>query len=227
MYAILCLWYSVFRLIWINTSEDLLMCNTPLAAECHSSAADYGPDGAPWREPEDRHPHKPFFLKCPVEIWGVLVYDGEKMLWEVEDTKMNASEIFVSFIIGMITGFVTGALVTKYYRAKDQKKSEEEKVSRTSALLMNYLDNILTELEIIRKDNNHGYAELERLIKKKSIRYEILPEFFGGTDTDEFGRTIQILLNFEKMIDNGDVDLSIFQEGMKEINMLALQNELK
>ncbi len=140
---------------------------------------------------------------------------------------MNISEIFISFIVGMITGFVTGTLVTKYYRAKDQKKIEIEKENKTFELFMDYLEDILTEVEIIRKDNNHGYAELERLIKKQNIRYEILPEFFGGIDTNEFKRIIQILLNFQKMIDSRTVNLDILQEGLKEINMLALQNRLK
>lgn len=136
---------------------------------------------------------------------------------------MNIGEIIISFIIGMVTGFATGILVTKYYRAKDQKRSEEEKAKRTFDTLMDYLENISTEMEIISKDKNHGYTELERLIKKKNIRYEILPEFFGGTDTNEFERVIQILLSFERMIDNKNIDLDKIQEGLNEISMLMIQ----
>lgn len=91
---------------------------------------------------------------------------------------MDICEIIISFIVGMVTGWITGVLVTKYYRSKDKKMTSSEKESKAESLLMEYLEDIATEIEIIRRNPGHDYAELERLIKKKNIRYEILPIFF-------------------------------------------------
>lgn len=136
---------------------------------------------------------------------------------------MSFYEMIISFVIGMITGCVTGVLVTNYYRKKDQKESKNEKTNKEFSIFMNYLEDILTEVEIIRKNPHHTYVELERLIKKKNIRYKVLPGIFGGNDTVELKKIIQILLNFERMIDNKNIDLDKIQEGLKEISMLMIQ----
>lgn len=139
---------------------------------------------------------------------------------------MEIWEISISFAIGLLTGIIsgclTGVIVTRYYRKKDEKnRSVEEKYAAMSEFA-SYLKDIMAELEIIEKAEYKMYESLQRLLKKKRIRQEILRIVVMDKEPDVFFEISFVLENLERKCEQKDVDILEFKKQIGEISMLLI-----
>lgn len=86
---------------------------------------------------------------------------------------MTCQDIVISVAIGIGTGFISGLLsgliVTKYYRTKDEKREKSLQFEKDVRLLAEYIIQVIYELNSARRTKS--YEDLGRVISKKP-RYE-------------------------------------------------------
>lgn len=144
---------------------------------------------------------------------------------------MNLFDISVSVLIGLITGcisgWITGILITKYYRSKDEKIERAQKEFKAFSELLTYLENIMTELELIDKAQEKDYNELERLLKNKLVRHEILPMVTMMDDGTVLTQILTTLMSMEKSCENRDVNIQEFKNKIIQINFILMKYKSK
>ncbi len=135
--------------------------------------------------------------------------------------------IIIGLGTGLVSGWLSGWLVTKYYRNKDEKREKTEQKNRATALIVSYMEDIMTEIELLEKNQNADYGHLFRMLKKKDVRFEELPIIFAGEDAEEFHAIRRKLVLLETKINSEKVNLKEIKDIVIEINMLLLKNQFQ
>ena len=132
---------------------------------------------------------------------------------------MDPLEIFISILVGIgtgcLSGWITGVMVTKYYRKKDNEKEEMRRKEDAMSSLVDYIESIGYEFEEVEKDPQRGYSGLCILLKERSKRiadmYLVCPE--------EMKDIMHELASMERLCNADRVDISTLKLHIQEMSL--------
>lgn len=133
------------------------------------------------------------------------------------------SGVIPGLISGVISGLISSALVTKYYRRKDnmieKKRQKEEFVNN----FINYMVRIRVEVILLKKDKRRDKSELYRLIQKRIILVPDMYQILESVDESGNIKTIEHSLNnIKNLIGQKNIVYAEVEEEIEKINSSLL-----
>lgn len=142
---------------------------------------------------------------------------------------MNSKEIILNIVIclitGIISGIITGVIVTKHYRKKDDERSKRDMRDKNLSIVIEYLEDIMSELEILEREPVPDYTHLKRLLKKREIRYIEFKSIFGDADLQEYSEIVSNLINLERKCDSSEISIEDMKNIIGKISMILMKLE--
>lgn len=132
------------------------------------------------------------------------------------------TNVLIGLGTGTVSGLFTGWLVTKYYRNKDENEARKELKFQAYSIFIEYLEDILMELEILEKNPSGDRNPLVRLLKKRSKKENELRIICDGK-SDVFFEIIKEMKNVEHNCQLESIDITKNKRIMGEISLTLLK----
>lgn len=144
--------------------------------------------------------------------------------------NMNSGEIILNILIclitGMVSGIITGVIVTNHYRKKDDDRNKKNMREKNLSIVIEYFEDIMSELEILEREPMPDYTHLKRLLKKREIRYTELKSLSGDTDSPEYSEIVSNLINLERKCNSSEISIQEMKNIIGKINLIILERYL-
>lgn len=133
-----------------------------------------------------------------------------------------STSILVSLATGIVSGLLSGCIVTNYFRKVDKEKEEKENRSKQFDKFTKYISKLISEAELAEKTGD--YNNLQRLIARRTDYtlevYSVLGEFAA----DSFRSIENKLHTIEQGVKNNSLDVKEIRAGLISIfpNMLGI-----
>lgn len=129
--------------------------------------------------------------------------------------------IIISLLTGIISGLLSGWIVTKYFRNVDSKNEISKNKSKCIDAFTEYLNELEAETKLAEK--NKDYSEIYRLIKKRSVYLFELYSVLGETAQEKLRDVESKLCNIEEGIEKKTTTPSNIKTEIRSILIIMLE----
>lgn len=142
----------------------------------------------------------------------------------INDKRSYNMDTVMSLTTGIISGIVSGWLVTEYYRKVDKRKEEREKRSQYYDIFTWYLNELMAEINIAEKmKEEEKYTEIYRMLGKKADYIERMYSVINESSKQTFRQIEQIFFRIQKGIENENISVSDIKKEVRNIQIKMLE----
>lgn len=141
----------------------------------------------------------------------------------INDKRSYNMDTVMSLTTGIISGIVSGWLVTEYYRKVDKRKEEREKRSQYYDIFTWYLNELMAEINIAEKMKEEKYTEIYRMLGKKADYIERMYSVINESSKQTFQQIEQIFFRMQKGIENENISVLDIKKEVRNIQIKMLE----
>ena len=136
-------------------------------------------------------------------------------------------DIFCSFIIGIITGvisgWITGILITKYYRKKDEELQERDKHDYALSLAVDFFEDLQIEISRVKEIGNNYYSKILSIFDRKQRYLQKLCHGKYALDVKTYEALMDKIWDIEKKFKNNTIDFERDDRKIQELYLSAFE----
>lgn len=132
-----------------------------------------------------------------------------------------------NLLIGIVSGLVSGYLISKYFREKDESERKEIEKYKQRDVFDKYYQKLYVYIELLKISKVKNDDLLKLLSEWRNVINQTNIDMFD-TLQEKFGmKIIETLMLTEHMVKTGQVDLEKLQQILLDISMIRLHTEIQ